>query len=224
MEAISRKKEVDEMSKTLAKEIAQLAFTRAEGEEQLLSTGGNWRGIPGSPGLYIASTYFDLAGMTKEDKTLFFEGATVQELKNPTSFPATAGNTLQVADVMSAVPLTDVEAAFYLFGANFHIANTSTLSFDQTIYGRVRVFNVDLDNLAGGFMIQLSDTQTGSLDPTASDRVYCYRIVQYNGADCRIDLFGARYILRATAKEEAEYQYIMRLKRSYELQNEPDRD
>jgi len=214
------------MSKTLAKEFAQFAFVvDDQGTEDVLSTGGNWRPISGSPGLFISDTYFDLAGMTREDMTLFFEGAAVQELKNPTSFPATAGNTLQVADVMSAVPLTDTEAAFYLFGANFHIANTSTLSFDQTIYGRVRVFNVDLDNQAGGFMIQLSDTQTGSLEPTASDRVYCYRVVQYNGAiDTRIDLFGARYILRATAKEEADYQYLMRLKRSYELQNEPDRD
>jgi hypothetical protein len=35
---------------------------------------------------------------------------------------------------------------------------------------------------------------------------------------------GARYLLRASAKEEAEFEYLMRLKRSYDLQNEPDVD
>ena len=43
-------------------------------------------------------------------------------------------------------------------------------------------------------------------------------------ADSTVAVTGARYMLRATAKEEPEYEYLMRLKRSYELQNEPDRD
>ena len=94
----------------------------------------------------------------------------------------------------------------------------------ETVYARVRVFNMDLDNLAGGYSILLSDTQTGSLEPSASDRIYCYRVVQYNGADTRFDIFPARYILRADAKEEPEYEYLMRLKRSYELQQRFDRD
>jgi len=37
-------------------------------------------------------------------------------------------------------------------------------------------------------------------------------------------VYPARYILRAMAKEEADYQYIMRLKRSYDLQQRFDRD
>lgn len=210
--------------KTMTKEFAQLSVDVAANTYTIISNEGNWREIGGSPGLYVASTYFDLGGLTMEDKTLFFQGATVQELKNPTSFPATAGNNLQVGDIMSSVPLSDEEAATYLFGANFAVSNSSTLTFDQTVYGRVRVFNIDLDNIAGGYMILLSDTQTGSLESTASDRIYCYRVVQYNGADTQFQLFPARYILRADAKEEPEYEYLMRLKRSYELQNEPDRD
>lgn len=210
--------------KTLTKEFAQLAVQKTGETYNIVSNEGNWREIPGSPGLYIASTYFDLGGLTIDDKTLFFQGATTQELKNPTFFPATAGNNLQIADLMCTTSLTDVEAAFYLFGANFNVSNSSDLTFHQTVYGRVRVFNMDLDNLAGGYSILLSDTQTGSLESTASDRIYCYRVVQYNGADTRFDIFPARYILRASAKEEPEFEYLMRLKRSYELQNEPDRD
>jgi len=210
--------------KTMTKEFAQLAVQVTGASYTILSNEGNWREVSGAPGLYIASAYFDLAGLTMDDKTLFFQGAATQELKNPTSFPATAGNTLQIADIMSVVPLTDSEASFYPFGANFNVSNSSDLTFGQTVFGRVRVFNIDLDNLAGGYSILLSDTQTGSLESTASDRIYCYRVVQYTGADARFDVFPARYILRADAKEEPEFEYLMRLKRSYELQNEPDRD
>jgi hypothetical protein len=113
----------------------------------------------------------------------------------------------------------------YGIGANMK-GPYSTLTFDQTVYGRVRTFNMDLDNVAGGFYILLSDHQTGSLEPTASDRIYCYRAVSFgvNNSDGQHSVFAGRYLLRADAKEEPEFEYLMRLKRSYELQNEPDRD
>ena len=222
MEAISRKKEVDEM-KTLAKEIGRLAVTKA-GPNFTINVGDNWRQIGGPPGnAFVSSTYFDLAGLAIDDKTLFFDGATVQEASSPSFNPATAGNLLRVADIMTTSPITDTEAILYITDANF-AGSPTTLTFDQTIYGRVRVYNMDLDNLAGAYAILLSDNQTGSLSATASDRIYCYRVVVYDGADGRFDLLAARYILSAHAKEEPEHQYLMRLKRSYELQNQPDRD
>ena len=89
---------------------------------------------------------------------------------------------------------------------------------------RLRVLNTDLDNQAATFMIPISDEQMGSLEPTASDRIYCYRIVSLTGTDGSYGVYPVRYLLRAEAKEEPEYEYLMRLKRSYELQNQPDRD
>lgn len=138
--------------------------------------------------------------------------------------PATAGNIVQVADIMCTTPLTDTEAALFTLGGNFSGPTASTLTFDQTVYGRVRTFNADLDNLASSYMIVLGDNQLGSLEATASDRIYCYRVALYVGAPTRFDVYPARYILRANAKEEPEFEYLMRLKRSYELQNQPDRD
>lgn len=211
--------------KTMTKEFPQLAVQLTAGTYTVISNEGNWREVSGpNSGLYLASTYFDLAGLSIDDKTLFFQAAATQELKNPTFFPATAGNNLQIADIMTTRALTDEEAATYLFGGNFAVSNSSEITFHETVFARVRVFNMDIDNLAGGYSILLSDTQTGSLEPTAGDRIYCYRVVQYNGADTRFDIFPARYILRADAKEEAEYEYLMRLKRSYELQQRFDRD
>ena len=178
---------------------------------------GNWRqvGISG----FIADTYFDLAGMAMDDKTLFFTGAAMQEVL------PTAGDLVNVVDIMSNTPMTDSEVALFATQGNF-IGSGSTLTFDQTIFARSRIFNMDLDNLAGGYFIALGDNQLGSLEPTASDRIYCYRyaVPTLQAAATQFEFYGARYILRAEAKEEPEYEYLMRLKRSYELQNEPDRD
>ena len=213
------------MSKTMAKEFDRIAVVKAGGNYTIQAqTGNGWRQLGGATGnAFVASTYFDLAGLSMDDKTLFFQGAAVQEILNPSSNPATAGDILQVADIMSSTPLTDLEAFNYIYGGNF-AQGSSGLTFDETIYGRVRQFNIDLDNQAGSYMITLSDNQTGSLEATASDRIYCYRVMLIIGSDGRYDLYGSRYLLRAEAKEEPEYQYLMRLKRSYELQNEPDND
>ena len=186
-------------------------------------TNGNWRAHTGI-GNFINDTYFDLKGLAVDDKTLFFDGAAMQEIQPPSITVGTAGDFVAVVDLMCTTPLTDEEVALYATYANI-IGDGSALTFDQTIYGRVRIFNMDLDNLAGGFFINLGDNQTGSLEATASDRIYCYRFVSMSvTADSTIALTGARYILRAKAVEEPEYQYLMRLKRSYELQQRFDRD
>jgi hypothetical protein len=71
-----------------------------------------------------------------------------------------------------------------------------------------------------------SDNQIGSLKATASDRIYSYRILYITGGTVatQVNVYYARHIIRAEAKEEAEYQYLMRLRRSYELQQSHDED
>ena len=211
--------------KTLAKEFTFLTATKT-GPAYAITDGQDWRQPTPGIGQFVSSTYFDLGGLTMDDKTLFFEGATIQEVLPPSASGATAGDGVAVVDIMSVVPLTDNEVLAYSSGANFLESTTSTLTFSQTVYGRVRIFNVDIDNAAGGYYITLSDNQTGSLSATASDRIYCYRAALFGGnnSDGDHSIYAARYLLRAHAKEEPEFEYLMRLKRSYELQNEPDRD
>lgn len=219
------------MSKTLTKEFGPVVIRQAPlgtfTIDQAISAEGWEQPFPPG-GFVINKKYIDMAGMSLNDETLFFEGATVQEPANPIVFNQAAGDSLILIDVMSQVPLTDEE--YSQLGLAGNLADTilgfPSLTFEQTIYLRIRQYVVDLDTAAWGSMVLVGDNQMGSLEPTASDRVYCARIIGM-GTPCtadRIDVLGARYILRANAKEEAEYQYLMRLKRSYELQNEPDRD
>lgn len=215
--------------KTLAKEIPFLSANYVSAPVPAYNAVNNYGwtqlGAPGD-GVFVYSTYFDLKGLAIDDKTLFFTGATVQDLSVPLSGAGgSSGDNFAMVDLMTTHPLSDLEALQYLTIGNF-AAGGGDLTFDQTTYARVRHFNIDIDNAAALFYLTLGDHQTGSLEPTASDRIYCYRVVQfYNTTNsCLISVPSARYLLRAEAKEEAEYEYLMRLKRSYELQQQFDRD
>jgi len=225
MEEISRKKEVVKVTKTLAKQFDLLQVTKSGGSYAFDS------GVPQSgwraqgPTVFINSTYYDLAGLSMDAKTLFFEAAGMQE-----PYPiarvgggATAGNAAAIMDLMTTSPVTDAELSQILIYGNL---SASKLSFEETVYFRYRTMSFSVDNLAGGYMMTTSDNQLGSLEPTASDRIYCYRVVAMGpaNADGTYLTAGARYLLKATAKEEPDFEYLMRLKRSYDLQNEPDVD
>lgn len=214
--------------KTLTKEFGFLRLTQAPAGVWAIdpTSGSGWRQPTPLAGLAVNTMYFDLAGMTIDDLTLFFEGAAVQDVNNPAVFNQAAGDTITIVDVMSAIPLTDVEYSNLLVYGNLAENPSDSLTFDQTIYLRIRSYVVDLDTAAWGSMVLVSDNQLGSLSPTASDRVYCARVVAVGTptTSTQIDVFGSRYLLRANAKAEAEYEYLMRLKRSYELQQRFDRD
>ena len=212
--------------KTLAKEIPNLTVLKAgpvftmEAADQ-----SGWELVTGTTNSFINQTFFDLAGMSQREKTLFFEAAALQEVLAPFATAATAGDTIIVTDIMSTQQLRPNEALAFSAQGNFADSGSS-LNYEQTIYGRVRIFNVDLDNAAGGYYITLADNQMGSLQATASDRIYCTRVVSFGTGNSNGNhgVSYARYLLRANAREEAEYQYLMRLRRSYELQQTYDED
>ena len=210
------------MSKTLAKEIGTLDV-EFDGVAWSLRSGAAQGWVLQAPsGIFTNRTYFDLAGLSMEAKTLIFKGAAVTDMFPPIFNPAALGAGFYVTDVMSCVPLSDTDVSRIVFFGN---STEGALTFDQTIYMRRRVFNIDVDNQNAGLCITMFDQQLGSLEPTASDRLYCTRIVQAVSPAATIGgLYPVRYIVSADAKEEPEFEYLMRLKRSYELQNEPDRD
>jgi len=209
--------------KTLSKEHTFVVITQDNPSDWSVDSGSGWRKL--SPLNFVSDTYFDLNGMSQREKTLFFEGASVQEFINPVHTGGAAGDSIIVHDLMCTTSLTDAEVLQYMGLGNFMFSGAG-IGFQETIYGRVRQYTIDLDTAAWGSFIQVSDNQIGSLEPTASDRIYCYRIINVGvpAAATRIVVNSARYLLRAEAKEEADYEYIMRLKRSYDLQQSYDED
>ena len=213
--------------KTLAKEHAFLIATQTEGVWSVGLGAQGWRLVNpgGSSPVFVSDTFFDLAGLSQREKTLFFEGATVQDLLNPIAFNQAPGDSIIVTDLMSTKQLNDTELTTFSIFGNFAQPGAS-LTFEETVYARLNQYVVDLDTAAWGSMIQASTNQIGSLKATASDRIYSYRIVTGGTpfVGDRFDVLACRHLLRAEAKEEAEYQYLMRLRRSFELAQNHDED
>jgi len=212
--------------KTLAKEHSAVTGNRdaGTGNWSLADNSSNWSQPFPNQGVFLSSTYFDLAGMSREEKTFFFKGAIVQDVLNPSVVAQAAGDALGLVDLMSTRPLTDNEVFFFLVNGNLGGAGSSTLTFNETVYGRIRQYVVDLDTQAWGSMVLVSDNQLGSMNPTASDRIYSYRLISVAGQLAQTTIYGGRHVLTAEVREEPEYQYLMRLMRSYELQQSHDED
>ncbi|MGI9460394.1 MAG: hypothetical protein ACR2NF_10380 [Pirellulales bacterium] len=213
--------------KTLTKEHGLLNVEQsAPGvwEDSLTVPSNGWR-IVDSAGVFVSDTYFDLAGMSIDEKTLFFEAAGVQEVRSPEISPAVPGNTLVVGDFMTTTPLTDIQVSQVVLTGN--MSRNAPAEFQNTIYGRINQWVHHIETATFTGMTLQSSNQIGSMSPTASDRIYSYRVVIIASADPSAQFAGltpARHILRATAKSEPDHEYIMRLLRSYQLQQEPDVD
>jgi len=210
--------------KTLTKE-HQICSANQDAPDvySLGSASNGWRAL--SPRIFVSDTFFDLAGMSQREKTLFFEAATVQDMFNPVHQGGVAGDDVVVFDIMTSEPMDDAELLGFVGAGNF-ATSPAGLGYQETIYGRVRHYIIDLDTAAWGSFVLASDNQLGSLEATASDRIYSYRILHITAgtAATQVDLYYARHIIRAEAKEEAEFRYLMRLRRSYELAQNHDED
>jgi hypothetical protein len=145
-------------------------------------------------------------------------------------------DSILVWDIMTSIPV-DWEnldqnnwLQFLYCGLGFPM---SFLNFEHVIYQRLTRYGPDLDN-GGTIAIKTLDEQSGSLQPTASDRIYCTRVLILDPQSpspgppvtglSQVIVPPVRYVIYGEARAEAEYQYLMRLKKSYDLQNEPDVD
>jgi len=191
----------------------------------LFGSNGGWTKIAGQ--VWCSDTYFDLAGLAVDDETIFPVGITCQtgglwEFTN-----AAPGDNVVVLDVMTSVPVdvvlgsTDI-VNWLNVGAGFP---GSTLNFEHVLYMRGQRWGTDTTtNMV--FPLKADEWQSGSMMPTASDRVYLYRVVYVSlGATASsIIVPSARAVLQVENKAEPDHEYIMRLKRSYDLQQSSDVD
>ena len=101
------------------------------------------------------------------------------------------------------------------------------------IHGRYQLMYPNTTIGAGAFnvpgnaaLMSITDTNYSSLEPTAADCLYCYRVFSLPRAGVsstgvtKLSLPPKRVILDAFTVEEPDLEYMMRLKRSYELANQ----
>ena len=92
--------------KTLTKQFGNLVVNKVGPvfTPDLTISGQGWEQTTPGGGVFVNRTYFDLAGMSMDYETLFFEGAAVQDVLSPSSITATAGNQAFVVDIMTNKP------------------------------------------------------------------------------------------------------------------------
>jgi hypothetical protein len=190
--------------------------------------GGNQGWVKVAPTVFYSKGYFDLAGLAIDDKTIVPSGITVQRGTFSGADNGVAGDSYEVLDVLTSIPvdLDNVTTVAQWLYQGVGMVGT-TLNFEHVLYARRQRYTLDLDTNVAFFM-KANETQMGSMSPTASDRIYSYRLVsivpRLGSGITRLVTSNARHVMQLEAMEEPTYEYLMRLKRSYELQQTPDVD
>jgi len=211
--------------KTLKKEFDGFTGVKADGTYQP-PVGSDWVQSAHFDYLYYNAQYIDLKGVAIDNETVMVDAAAVQRGTYHYISPAAAGDRIYIWDLMTSIPLdlSLQEVQLEISTRGMGMPGTR-LNYEHVLFHRMQIFSYDLD-MANGTALLADETQIGSLEATASDRIYCYRIVSFTtgGPAASGVISPARYLLNVNLKEEPDYQYLMRLKRSYELQQEPDVD
>ena len=188
-----------------------------------IATGFNWEIVEGEAGVKSAvwRGYIDLSGYTSQDQTWFTRNVQIQGCNYPAVFTAAINLNIPIYDIISEVPLTDIELGYCngLFYPGCIPASTTNLQ--QIVYGRVRTYSIQT-TLAGGngTPLLVSEEFFGLNNGTARDKLYIYKVigqVQLLAPDETITLGSSHFVVAGAVDEEPDLEYIMRLKRSYEI-------
>jgi hypothetical protein len=196
---------------------------------------GSWTKI-GSKGAgfnFIHESVIDVAGYTGEEMTFFPLAGDVQ--RGATSLGLTTAFITEWI-IASTVPITN--SSFSVLSP-FNVWNTlpgqfsqgddteSGIDFDQIIFGQMNVFTKN-SNLDQNWGVRIHTSSTGSGAATNGSKIYVYRIIRLDDASgpggSYATIPSARLLLSGQLREEAEYAQIMRMRRSYELQQSYDED
>lgn len=210
--------------KHLAKQIEAVAFNYGAGPLwTIVQNGGEWDLTGASangPEAFALNQYIDMAGLSQREKTMFIESLTIELQTPPSAVDAQAGDQMYFQVLISDVPAQQLDFLGPGFAASQMNAENCALFMTQ-------VFMFTTDTASWSTIPTLwNQTANGMMKATASDRLYISMRAapltrKIGGTTSTIDniIFpGIRCVVNVDAKEEQEYQYLMRLRRSYELQ------
>jgi len=174
------------------------------------------------PVMWVMNT-IDLSGLELKSETFFPVGTAIQD---PMIYTNTSSTTpaMHVIDLITdklidpllAIQMTN--GVSLLFGTNYGMLGDGN---DATtiLMGSYR-FKTGNSNLT---YPQVMRTEQASIfssgEPTAASKLYCYRIVVplVDGGSTILSVPAARFYLTGVRDAEPDLEYMMRLKRSYEL-------
>jgi len=165
--------------------------------------------------IFHRDDYFDLSGYTLEDETLFPQSVIVQEMQ-----PIMGGSAVNAIrlDLVTTKKVTTADLGQVM---NSIIpappgSMESTFSLEEVIYGRMEFWTnlVDISNT----MAKTQEGNWGTGDSTAGEKLYLTQAwILTKISDAAFNIPEGAYVIPSLIAKEPDLEYIMRLKRSYEL-------
>ena len=221
--------EEEDMQRTLNAEFSFLIM-EYDGKDIVPLASSPWTSLGGNA--CYQQQDIDLSGYAMKNKT-FYPYSSFEQRANTEYIQSAATLTSQPylveVTIVSSLPLSNDDLLASIVGAPGFISITPGFNrFDRSviIHGEHRAYTLDSTmSVAGGLnALRLLDRQIfSSLEPTAADKLYCYRIVTVAasaGEVTDVALPSSRIIIPGTITSEPQLEYMMRLKRSYELANQ----
>jgi hypothetical protein len=210
---------ITESPRILNKLVDGMVGTSSAGTLAFAYQGEGWDIIPSNAGnteMFRWRGYLDLGGMEREALTFFVQSAQVTE--DTHIFSGAPG--VAIVDVFSKVELTDSDLNMATLSNSILYApgyNRSVQDMDQVLWARVRSLYHDTGWSATDLQ-QVFNTQIwGEGIGTSASRIHLTRYVRPFGDDSGLNIPQACFQLIGTAIEEGDLEYIMRLRRDYEL-------
>ena len=232
------------MDRTLVAEFPWLNIISDEGETPAYTqlTATDTRSLGTSGLIFLQEQKLDLSGYVQSDLTVGFRRSFEQsggadQIVWKTFEPKT-DYTYETL-IISSVPFTDDQLINTIIASpgftNYGVIGVDWGNFNRThiIHGHYMVHmpnttigSSDFTREGNATLLSVTDNYFSSLEPTAADCLYCYRVIGVPSPTdgetgvSRVALPAKRIILDAFTVEEPDLEYMMRLKRSYELANQ----
>lgn len=184
---------------------------------------GNW--VLSTSGVFYQALEIDIAGLTAQELTFYPLSGDVQ--RGPVSLGITGGFINEWMFVTAApIDPESIVPAYMNFGllATGFIAPVT--EFQNVLWGRAWTWALNT-SIPQNFAVQVNTTSLGSGEATNGDRLYLYRFASLSGQTPLsgfAELPDVRVILSGQVREEAEFQQLMRMRRTYQLQQTYDED
>lgn len=169
----------------------------------------------------------DLSGYALDRKTLYPMTALYQKAASYVNF---GGSSITELLVVTSIPISTVDLLAYvgnLTGPGFTQSSaTGAEQQDWTtvLFGQTNVYMINSTLPALGVTQLINSDSYGSLSPTAADKLYVYKVVVPGTLSGVIGqslaVASSRIIIPGSMMQEPKLEYMMRLKRSYELANQ----
>lgn len=219
-------------TRTIIEQVPPTACTYLNNEWIDLENG--WFNLDGAViGITDAIGYestIDLSGYQIQEKTFFPSRQTIQTAGPYVGyFPASGhtGGVLSVTELISQVPLdidrvwADMQSIAAGQRQTFPSFIDGQGEFSDMILGRWRLMGTNqLLSVGESIHLTLQEEWFGSGEPTAADMLYVYVIIEANVTKADGDYMRippSRMILGGSVGTEKELEYMMRLRRSYAL-------